>query len=304
MITTSEDTRRERRWLQIALVASIAVHLIGALFYYRATDLLAKTHIPLFKPPEKEVVTLSSAIRLDKRPKPVRVARPKSQPPQPRSPQSAPNPETLPQLPAPSNVVHELAKSAPTAPPNPTPLPTRVPTSSPEKRVALSQKPAERAERPRQATLPSHLSQSEITRIENDLSRTIAQVRSDTNPLAVPRQTPGSSHQYRVQMLGALGDMRNYQGICDPIRELWRQNGYNYYYVACNVQFSDGTFERQPVPWPVHFAPNRDPFQGTMSMQEAMRTPLPGPEPGWKLPPGETVSKELRKYAHERGVDI
>src|ERR1700680_4297437 len=103
MITTSEDSRRERRWLQIALVASIAVHLIGALFYYRATDLLAKAHIPLFKPPEKEVVTLSSAIRIDKRAKPVPVAKPKSQPPQPRSPPSLPNPETLPQPPPPSH---------------------------------------------------------------------------------------------------------------------------------------------------------------------------------------------------------
>jgi hypothetical protein len=304
VITVAEDPRRERRFLTIALIASIAVHLIGALFYFRATDLLAKVHVPFAKPPEKEVVTLSSAIRLDKRPKPVPVARPKSQPPRPRSPQSPPNSETLPQLPAPSNVVHELAKSAPSAPPNPTPLPTREPTSSPEKRVAALPRPRERAEQPRRATLRSHLSTEEIARIENDLSRTIAQARSDANPLAVPRATPGSSRRYKVQMLGALGDMRSYQGICDPIREPWRQNGNNYYYVACNVQFSDGTFERQAVPWPIHFAPNRDPFQGTMSMQEALHSPLPGPEPGWKLPPGETVSKELRQYAHERGVDI
>src|SRR6202049_4596214 len=129
MITTSEDSRRERRWLQIALVGSIAIHLIGALFYYRAADLLAKAPIPLFKPPEKEVVTLSSAIRLDKRPKPVPVAKPKSQPPRPRSPQSAPNPETLPQLPAPSYVVHELTKNAPKAPPYPTPRPQLAATS-------------------------------------------------------------------------------------------------------------------------------------------------------------------------------
>jgi len=303
MITTSEDSRRERRWLQIALVASIAVHLIGALFYFRATDLLAKVHIPLFKPPDKEVVTLSSAIRLDKRPKPAPAAKPKSQPPRPRSPQSAPNPETLPQLPAPSYVVHELTKNAPKAPPNPTPLPTRVPTSPPEKHVALSQKPAERAERPTQATLPSRLSQEEITRIENDLSQTIAHVRSDTNPLVVPRQTPGAPRRFRMQMLGSLNDMHGYQGLCDPIKS-WQQNGYNYYYVTCNVQLSEGELQRQAMPWPIHFPPNRDPFNGSMGYQEIQRVPVPGPDPGWKLPPGVSATPEMRDYAHRHGVDI
>jgi len=306
MITTAEDSRRERRFLAIALVASIAVHLIGALFYYRVDDLLNRFEKKLAvfrKQPEKEVVTMSSAIRLDKRPKPVPDAKARSRPPQPRSPQSPPNPQTLPVLPAPANVVHELAKSVPTAAPNPTPLPTRAPTALPEKRVAALQRPAEHAARPRQATLPSRLSEEQLARIENDLSRTIAQARSDTNPLAIPRQTPGSTRRYRMQMLGTNSDLRGYQGVCDPIK-FWVQNGLDYYYVSCNVQISDGDLQRQAMPWPIHFPPNRDPFNGTMSAEETQRTPVPGPEPGWKLPPGAFASPEMRDYARRHGFDI
>src|SRR6202162_6718261 len=104
MITTAEDSRRERRFLAMALVASIAVYLIGALFYYRVDDLLNRFEKKLAvfrKQPEKEGVRMSSAIRLDKRPKPVPDAKARSRPPQPRRPPSPPNPQTLPALPAP-----------------------------------------------------------------------------------------------------------------------------------------------------------------------------------------------------------
>jgi hypothetical protein len=269
---------------------------------------LAKAALPFLKKPDKEVVTLSSAIRLDKRAKPVPVAKPKSQPPRPRSPESPPNPQTLPELPAPAKVVHELAKSAPNAPPNPTPLPSQASTALPEKRVADLQKPAERAERPRQATLPSHLSQEEISRIENDLSRTIAQARSDTNPLAVPRQAPAAPRRYTMQMNGVAGDPRNYQGTCEPTGTSWQDKGFDFYYVACNVLTFKGTVERQPMPWPVHYPPNRDPFNGSMTAAQVERmnreVGVPGPAPDFKLPSGAYASPEMRDYARRHGVEI
>jgi hypothetical protein len=301
VITTAEEERRDRRFLLIALIGSIVVHLLGALFYVQTTGLLTK--IPFLKHPEKEVVTLSSAIRLDKRPKPVPVQKPKSQPPRPRTPLSPPNPQTLPELPAPAKVVHELAKSIPTAQPNPSALPTVEPSALPERRVASLQKPTTHAGKPRQATLPS-LSQEELSRIENDLSRTIAQARSDTNPLNVSRQAPAAStRRYRMQMLGAPSEMNGYQGLCDPLKS-WQQNGLDYYYVSCNVQKFDGNLERQAMPWPVHFPPNRDPFNGSMMANEVQRVPVPGPDPDFKLPPGAYASPEMRDYARRHGVNI
>jgi len=302
VITTVEETRRERRFLLIALVSSIVVHLLGALIYVQGSGLLAK--VPFLRPPEKEVVTLSSAIRIDKRPKPVPVQKPKAQPPRPRTPLSPPNPQTLPELPAPAKVVHELAKTVPTAQPNPSAPPTAEPSALPERQVASLQQPLHRPGRPRQATVPS-LSQEELARIENDLSRTIAQARSDANPLAVPRQGPAAAtRRYRMQMLGSSSDLKGYQGICEPTRPMWQQNGYDYYYVSCNVQKADGNLERQAMPWPIHFSPNRDPFNGSMSPNEVQRVPVPGPDPDFKLPPGAYASPEMRDYAHRHGVEI
>jgi hypothetical protein len=304
VITTAEEDRRDRRFIVIALISSIVVHLLGALLYVGSSGFLAKVHLPFMKPPEKEVVTLSSAIRIDKRPKPVPVQRPKSQPPQPRSPQSPPNPQTLPELPAPARVIHELAKTVPTAQPNPSPPPSMEPSALPERQVAALQKPTQHVGRPRKASAPS-LSQEELSRIENDLSRTIAQARSDTNPLAVSRQQPAaSSRRYRMQMLGSNSDLKGYQGICDPTRPMWQQNGLDYYYVSCNVQKFDGNMERQAMPWPIHFPPNRDPFNGSMTAAEVQRSPVPGPDPDFKLPPGAYASPEMRDYAHRHGVDL
>jgi hypothetical protein len=90
-----------------------------------------------------------------------------------------------------------------------------------------------------------------------------------------------------------------HHGLCDPIKS-WQQDGYNYYFVACNVRFSDGTYQRQPVPWPVRFKPSRDPFAGTFGGSEPLALPLPG----WTLPAGETISKELREYAQDQGVTL
>ncbi len=302
MITSAEDERRDRRFLIIALLGSIVVHLLGALFYVQSTGLLAKVHLPFLRPPEQEVVMLSSAIRLDKRPKPVPALKPKAQPPRPRAPQSPANPQTLPELPAPSRIVHELAKRAQPAPPNPSAPPTQEPTALPERRVAALQKPTERTGRPHQASVPS-LSQEELSRIESDLSRTIAQARNDTNSLAVPRQAPAANRRYRMQMLGSSSDMRGYQGLCDPLKS-WQHGGFNYYYVSCNVQKFDGNLERQAMPWPIHFPPNRDPFNGSMSASEGQHIPVPGPDPDFKLAPGTYASPEMRDYARRHGVDI
>jgi hypothetical protein len=336
MITVSDDEApRRTRTLEIGLIASMLVHILIALFYFQGEALLTKLHVPIPHPrPTEEVVTISSAITLDKRarPKPVPApARPRPQQAQPRSPQSPPNPATVARVPQPqpqsfpepSKQRHELSKISPNAPPippktqrerllteTPTAPPTHAPrTPAPDARVALHQQKNLRErittpQLPRNPSRPSQLSEQQIARIESDLSRTIAQARSDTNPLRVAAQPPTAPKHYSLQMQGVAGDLRGYQGVCDPIRESWQQNGFNYYYVACNVQLANGNLERQPMPWPIHFRPNQDPFNGSMAQSQVQRMPVPGPDPGWKLPPGAQASNEMRDYAHKHGVDI
>jgi hypothetical protein len=335
MITVSdEETPRRGRGLEFALVASMLVHLLLALFYFKGEEILTKLHVPIAIPhphPTEEVVTTSSAITLDRRarPKPASApAHPQAQRPQPRSPQSPANPATAarvpqleaPSIPLPSQARHEVAKNVPTAPPIPpktrkerqvTDTPSAPPrsqrTPGPESRVALDQptkiRKREPAQLPRNPSNPSQLSQERIQQIESDLSRTIAQARSDTNPLRVPPQPATAPKHYTIQMQNVAGDLRGYQGVCDPIRD-WQSDGYDYYYVSCNVLLANGNLERQPMPWPIHFRPNQDPFNGSMSQSQIQRVPVPGPDPGWKLPPGGQASSEMRDYARRHGIDI
>jgi hypothetical protein len=323
MITTADDPRRERRVLWTAILLSAMFHLFFFLIYFRGAELLAKAHFRIPIPmatPKEEVVMLSSALTLSKKPKPVPASKPQPQKPRPQSPESQPNPETQPQtllppsLPEPSRMLHELAKNAPTAPPNKpktqkekrvTETPTAPPTTAPhtEKRVAYLRPP----QLPRHASEPSHLSQQQLEQIESDMSRTIAAARSNSNPLVVPRQTPGAPKHYQIQMSGVAGDLRGYEGVCDPIKT-WYQGSFDYYYVTCNVQAMDGSLQRQAMPWPIHYPASRDPFNGSMTPEQVERlnheVGVPGPDPGWRLPPGQTTTREMRDYAHRHGVEI
>jgi hypothetical protein len=147
MMTTGETWRGERV-LRVAFVVSILVHLLLGLFAFHAFDGLAKLTRVVEKPKEQEVVTISSAIKLDRRSKPVPVVRPRPQTvPRSRPNPQAPPPAYLAQLPLPKapkplqqepQPKHELTKNEPTPLPRP---PTSAPTTSPEKRLALVQRP-------------------------------------------------------------------------------------------------------------------------------------------------------------------
>jgi hypothetical protein len=207
---------------------------------------------------------------------------------------------------------HELAKNAPQAPPNQektqkeqrvTQTPTAPPTTSPQKerRVAYLRPP----QLPRRASQPSHLSQQEIEQIQNDMAHEIAQSRITTNEvLHVPNQPPSAPKHYAIQMNGVAGDLRGYEGVCEPNAPVFYHNGYDYYYVICNVQTMAGGLERQQMPWPVHYSPNQDPFNGSMQCQSVCSQPVPGPDPGWKLPPGKMTTPEMIDYAKKHGVNI
>jgi hypothetical protein len=127
-------------------------------------------------------------------------------------------------------------------------------------------------------------------------------VRSDTNPLQVSeRERSSAPHTFNVQMHGVPGDLRHAEGVCSPIKS-WFADGFDYYYVSCNVALSTGETRVEAVPWPVRYPPNADYFRGTL--RKSSPEPLQAPLPGWKIPPGLNVPQELIDYARQQGAEI
>jgi hypothetical protein len=305
MITTGEAWRGERV-LRVAFVVSIVVHLLLGLLAFHAFDGLAKLARVAEKPKDQEIVAVSSAIRLERRPKPVPVARtgrpgtvnrprPHPQPPAPAYFAQLPLPEAPQPLRRESQPKHELTKSVPTPLPRP---PTSAPTTAAEKRLALVQRPEAVTHAPHEPAHPERFSDEQVAQIQHDLEQTIAQARAANDPLrAVPKATPAAPKRYRVQMEGQFGELRRGEGYYYPIKG-WTAGGWDYYYVSYDFTWADGTYESGSVPWPIHFSPARDPFTHP-EIGALHDTPLPPPPPGYVPPPdlGKALCSFFPGYA-------
>ncbi len=144
----------------------------------------------------------------------------------------------------------------------------------------------------------SHFDNAHLAAIERSLGDAIASDRRAINPLRVAAAAPAEPVHHGLDANAFTAGDRNHHGLCDPIRD-WTADGYDWYYLDCNVRFSDGTYQRQSIPWPVRFKPNSDPFNGT-----GEPGPVPGPLPGWRLAAGAYISPEVRDYARSLGASM
>ena len=313
------ESRRERDRYGSPCSGSLLVHAVGFFLWGVATNGFAFIR-PLTRPtpPPDVVVSTSTAIRMEKRSRPQPQPRPRQVQPQAAAPapqraavEAVPKPQ--PSLQPPTRALHELAKAATAAPnpprtikvtapprPEPTNPATAQPATAQPQKVAL----ADRSESASKATQSkrAQLSAAQLAHIGEDISKTLAQLHAENNPLAVhSTASPGAQRRVHVQMMGIPGDMRHAEGSCYPIKS-WVEGGYDYYYETCDVQFDDGHYEAQAVPWPIRYPAGHDLYHGDLGRQ--VTVPLPPPLPGWKLPAGEHISEELRQYAHEHGIDI
>ena len=308
--TDADESRRSRRIFGAAVLLSALVHLVGFLLYAYGTGAFSKAHLLARARPTPQplvYVTTSNATIVHKRPVPrpaprsnVRNAAP-ARPAQPQKPQPLqrpvpPQPHVVrrPEEQPRARTLHELAKLVPHAAPNP---PKTSHATAPP-RVALAEKAAPAAQPAPESRAQAQSQQ--IARVERDMSKALVAMRRDNDPLNVRPDSPSAPKRYNVQMKGALANLHDAQGSCYSIKD-WEDGPYDYYYETCNVVFDTGHTEVQAVPWPVRYVRGHDPERGDLGPGTF---PLQGPAPGWKLPAGQYVSKELREYAHDHGVDI
>ena len=336
MITTRERPDQSSRIFRIALVLSLVAHLVaGFLVYESNADLrrvLARLNVRPTPEPKDEIVTLSSALKIEKRaepqpqPHPVRVA---ERPPARPAPKTEPHPAARPVAvvvpqrvavkqpvpPAPSRAQHELAKLAPHAAPEPpktttAKLETTTPTAPPatpkaEVVASLEHRPAvtepKPPARPEPDSRPAHFSQAQLAHIQHDLAKTIVQARVENNPLSnvsKPVTVAAATHRYAIDFSALAGDMRQAQGLCDPIKS-WQADGWDYYYATCTIQEPDGSTSRKPMPWPVRWRPRNDPWNGSYRIASG---PMPLPPPGWR--PDRPVDPDFIPYLRKNGFAI
>jgi outer membrane biosynthesis protein TonB len=282
-----EDPQDNRRPLVAALTFSILVHMLGFLFFI-ATQKFTLAALPRPHPTQTpDFVTLSQAIRIEKKAVPVPVPRPQRQQPPPAQPvrpaephrvavQPQPQPTVvMPTLPPPVETAKpEVSKPGPKAKPTVAPTPVRVAAAPPAR--------------------PDSLNSQRIAQLEQTFSKTISQARSQANPLRVNPATPAAPKQYKMQFEGHFGPLHNGQGEYWPAQS-WREANANCYYMQYDFVYEDGRFERGSVPWPVCFSERSDPFESG-DVARARRTPLPPPPPGWTLQNVASLGKALRPY--------
>lgn len=311
MITMPDAPIGSARAFRIAVVASILVHLLAIVCALIVDDGLrrfasVRTPAHLARKRPDEIVTISSAIRFEKRARPAPVPRRRTgaQPARlqrRRSPQRPlvqhALPAVAPEKPtyvAPSFLRRELANVAPTgAAPD-----RRATKHHVAQKLAVPPTTVAETSRPISPHAPSRpiapaFSRERLAQIDRDLAKTIAQARSHADPMrALAHETPAAPVHYRVQMEGKFGSLRHGQGTYSPIKS-WHADGWDYYYVTYEYVYPNGTYESGSVPWPIHFRPAADPFANDR-LDLLARTPLP-PPPSDYVPPG-TLGKALRVY--------
>lgn len=248
---------RARRALAVCFILSLLLHAtLGPLLVW----LLHFSSKPIdFSKPVR--VTLSSALRIERRIAPRRPARPVKQHARIR-------------------VTRPRAPIAPSAQP-----PRELARITPHARRHL-------AARPRPAF---RLTAAAIEREQVAFEQTIERARTANNPLISAKRrlaTPAAQKPVHLDIAGELGARYPGEGVLVPVRS-WHDGGYDYYYVRYWVQYPSGETESGVVPWPIRFPPSNDPFtHGIHHM------PLPKPLPGYVLPAGITM-RPLVAFCYE-----
>jgi hypothetical protein len=293
MISNPTLYRRAQRFLLAAVALSLLVHFTGILvwgvFYGRW---------PWPQPePKEQLVVLSSSMTIGKRTEPV-PSRPTAthHASKPEPPPKPPHVAALPRRTASQQTAvttaerrhRELSYTTPSAPPTPQPRPT----VAPQPRTTAA---------PRTRAVRARTSMSQwLARDEQLFQREVAQLRARDNPLSVATIAPLPASAYRRSYIDISGVDRNrdrYEGIVSPV-QTWTDGKLRCHYASYDVEYSSGANDKGNIPWPLCYAPDRDP----MMLPDG--TPVPNgsfvpqqdlfPMEGYALPPGTFLTQFLR----------
>jgi hypothetical protein len=271
MISEERDQRRGAKNLLWAFLASILIHalVLPAAFWSWSRSVLISQ-----QPPRREWVVSSTAVRIEHRTVPQRRSAPA--PPQPRpvlpQPQPVPpRPQRQPQPIAAAPARPEIARSAPTAPPQP------------EKRV----------ERTAQPSLESQLQRQERT-----FSQEVARLREQNNPLSIaePREPPAAAFRRTYFDVPGHAHRNQVEALLIPMRH-WYANDMSCYYVRYVAQFTLGGGEDGVIPWPVCYPANDDAMANPPYPHDL---PIPVPQRDYVLPSGIYLTPLLRSIYDRR----
>jgi len=325
MITTPQAPRKTGRILRVAVIGSILVHVLVALLIIGASDALRRLLPPLtVQPPPNETVSVSTALRLERRPRPApahaartarggtpvrtlhptpRLAASRSAVPKHRS---ATTRKTVP-----ASAPRELARLAPHATPVPPVTAPRTPGPRDPERV---QRSATRVAYAPQHPVPksaaetgraTRYSGAQLAAIENDLAQSIAHDRSAASPLsnvARPVHPATVVRQQAVNFSGVDARMRGFEGLCDPIKS-WPVGPYMYFYVTCRVTHDDGLIREEALPWPIRYPARRLSYDED-GPQLPPGAPVPPPLPGWHADPAQKLDPDVILYLQKHGYSF
>ncbi|HTV74710.1 MAG TPA: hypothetical protein VME66_13520 [Candidatus Acidoferrales bacterium] len=282
---------RTDRALLVALILSLVLHFSGAALYGLLARQLVRLHLASPHPsPTEEVVSISSAITIDKRTHPVVVQHVTPRRPVVRVAQVPVQP-TLPKV---QIVVPRYKPPAVLKPELARPVPHSIPQGKPApKSVQVALAPHEPQQTTRTTTGSAMLTPQQLAQLNQDFSQTISQAKSVNDPLKVPDQPQETEKRYRLQFAGATGGLGLCEGRWWPIKS-WQEGGYDYYYASYDCVWPDGTYEDGGVPWPFRYPASRDPLVYPLESE----IPLPGPPIGWTPPAGIRLGKAMRDILH------
>jgi hypothetical protein len=269
MITVRDDYQKdERPALVLSLVASILINLLLWMLVIWGSAVQLHLRPAVEKP---DLIVSSTSITLDKR----IIPKPKSaQVQQKTNPEHAATPKTQ-QMPHQQRVAKpepqarptELAREAPTAPPQP----------------------------------PSHKSQHEpaslaaqLARQEQMFAREAQQLNaSHTLSIATsPPRPPSTFHQSYMDVNGRQEQQEEVQALLEPLPgRHWIASGMSCYYVHYYAEYGGGGTEEGNIPWPLCYPADHD---AMLPLNKTHRLPIPKPPVGYVLPAGTTLQPLLQ----------
>lgn len=271
MISEEREEKRGAKTLLWAFLASILIHglVLPAAFWSWSRSLLISQ-----RPPQHEWVVSSTAVRIERRTVPQRRSMPTPPQPRPVPPQPQPvppRPQRQPKPARPAAPRQEIARAAPTAPPQP-------------------------EKRPQRAAEPSL--ESQLQQQEQTFSQEVAKLRAQDNPLSIaaPHEPPAAAYRRTYFDVPGHQHREEVEALLIPMRH-WLASNMSCYYVRYVAQFTSGGSEDGVIPWPVCYPANDDAMANPPYPHDL---PIPIPQRDYVLPSGTYLTPLLRSIYDRR----